>query len=280
MEGTDMSPFEEPKQSYVGAAFTQQYNVILLGGAALFSAASASFVPLAVGLAAEAAWLAVGPRLPSFRHWVDARAFFAAGTMGQQDPLVQSMETLDGEHNGRLLRLGALLGEIRGLASQARGPGGAELNAAVSELESVRPAFLRLCQLHQKLSLFVADPSVLHLETELSRLNESFAKEKDISVRLTLRQAITLVERRIEHRERMASVRRAGGLRLELIESSLSHVRSHGLTLSAPLDLAAEIRGLIQQVNSVSTLEQEAGDAGAASRPPTQRSAQAVSYPG
>ena len=53
--------------SYLGAAFTVQYNLILLGGSALFSLASASPIPIAIGAGAELLWLAIGPRLSSFR---------------------------------------------------------------------------------------------------------------------------------------------------------------------------------------------------------------------
>jgi hypothetical protein len=237
-------------------------------------------VPLAAGLAAEGIWLAVAPRLPAFRRWVDERGSAVRLLTPVQDQLVQAMETLDGEHNGRLLRLGALLGEIRGLVSQTRGPGREELIAAVAELEAVRPTFLRICQLHQRLSLFLADDGVVSLEGELKRLSDVFAKERDLSVRLTMRQAITLVDKRIEHRERMAGVRRTATLRLEMIESALSHVRSRGVTLSAPYDLAAEIRALIQQLEAVAILEQEAGEAASSKQPVPPGSAQAISYPG
>jgi hypothetical protein len=279
-ERFSMDPFSESRTNYLAAAFSHQYNVILLGGAALFALASASILPLAAGVAGEAVWLAIGPRLPAFRRWVDSRARGSGDVVVVQDQLVQAMETLDGEHNGRLLRLGALLGEIRGLASQARGPGAQELHASVAELEAVRPAFLRLCQLHQRLSLFLSDASVVNLETEQARLKDAFAKEKDLSVRVTLRQAVSLVDKRIEHRERMAGVRRTATLRLEMIESALSHVRSHGMTLTSPRDLAGEIHTVIQQLHSVSSLEQEAGEAAVSARLQPPHSAQAISYPG
>ena len=54
-------------QKYLRAALTNQYNVILVVGAAAFAAASASWVPLVVAFLGEVVWLFIGPRLVFFR---------------------------------------------------------------------------------------------------------------------------------------------------------------------------------------------------------------------
>src|SRR5262245_5049094 len=58
--------------SYLRAALSNQYNVILLAGSASFSAALASWAPLLSGLVGEAIWLVTGPRLKSFQRYTDA----------------------------------------------------------------------------------------------------------------------------------------------------------------------------------------------------------------
>jgi len=55
----------------------------------------------------------------------------------------------------------------------------------------------------------------------------------------------------------MTGVRRTATLRLDRIESALSHVRSRGATLSAPHDLTEETRALI--LRSVAAFERGAG---------------------
>ena len=63
-----------PTPSYVSRLlFSDQHNLLFLLGAACFSAAFASVVPLLLGAAGEVSWLLLGPRLPAFRDWVDAR---------------------------------------------------------------------------------------------------------------------------------------------------------------------------------------------------------------
>src|ERR1700690_3222862 len=51
-------------------AIWNQYNVIAIGGMALFSLASESMVPLVLALGGEVLWLLVGPRTGRFRGWV------------------------------------------------------------------------------------------------------------------------------------------------------------------------------------------------------------------
>src|SRR5260221_6753025 len=99
-----------------------QYNVILLGGAALLSVASASWLPLVAFGPLELAWLVFGPRLPAFHRWVDAKDALSADAE-DDGRLSMAAQSLDPAYSGRLARLGAVLSEIRLLGSQTRGGG-------------------------------------------------------------------------------------------------------------------------------------------------------------
>jgi len=68
-----MADVQVAATSYLGYAFKDQHNLVLLFGAVCFSVAFASPVPLFVGAAGELLWLAIGPHLPAFRGWVDGR---------------------------------------------------------------------------------------------------------------------------------------------------------------------------------------------------------------
>ncbi len=57
--------------SYLKHAFKDQHNLVVLFGAACFSLAFASPLPLFVSAAGELLWLLLAPRLPTFRDWVD-----------------------------------------------------------------------------------------------------------------------------------------------------------------------------------------------------------------
>src|SRR5689334_305310 len=72
---TDVATLDDAplRPSYLARAFFLQYNLILLGGAGLFSLAAASPLPLAAGAGAELVWLLVGANLGGVRRWLDRR---------------------------------------------------------------------------------------------------------------------------------------------------------------------------------------------------------------
>src|SRR6187549_3235107 len=91
--------------SYLSSAFYSQYNLILLGGSALFSLASASPLPLLVGVAAEALWLGLGSRLPAFRRKVE-QAADSERRARLDDEVMSGMRSLAPEHTARVLAIG------------------------------------------------------------------------------------------------------------------------------------------------------------------------------
>ena len=257
-------------------AFLVQYNLILLFGAVAFSAASASWVPLAVGLALELAWLVGAPLFPAFRSWTNERRDATPATetpprvpvAPTRAPAPPASSMLDGSYRERAERLGLSLREIRVSADEelrrVRSPG---LSAALTTLPELAASFERLCVLHQRLSRFVAQNSKADLELEASRLTEAFSREKDLGLRVTLRQARIIAQRRLEQHDRIVALHRASELRLDMIESAAAHVRSTGLTMTSPDELAGAIRGLVTHITTVSALESDSGEAPSSGRP-------------
>jgi hypothetical protein len=255
--------------SYLGAAFFQQYNLILFGGTALFSLASASPLPAAVGAGLELLWLGVGSRLAPFRRWVDRRVDTAL-RLQLDDSITTAMQALDGVYTSRLVALERVLEEVRGFALQS----GDERSLApvFTRLDALRPGVLRVCQLHQRLSRFLNDPAEAGLEQEIARLDRAFTTERDLGVRFTLRQAVVLAQRRKQERDRLEGMRRAVELRLEMIDQSVAHLRSRSATLLSPPELGAEVDALTAQLASVAALEAEVVEASAAAsaQPPAE----------
>ena len=90
---------------YLSTAFYSQYNLILLGGSALFSLASASLVPLVFGVAGELVWLGLGPRLPAFRRHVQLLADSERRAQ-MDDEIMFGMRRLAPDQTARLLAFG------------------------------------------------------------------------------------------------------------------------------------------------------------------------------
>jgi hypothetical protein len=241
---------------YVSTAFYSQYNLILLGGSALFSLASASPLPLAIGALAELLWLGAGPRLPGFRRRVDQQTD-AERRARLDDEVMHGMQGMAQEHASRLLALGQ---NISWVILRAEGSV-TERSARVKllELEQLRPSFLRLCRLDERLAQRLEEMRLAPPEQEVQQLSQAYAAEKDLGLRFTLHQAIKLAQRKVEEQARLGDVRRQIELKLSLIEQSLAHLRSQQ-QLGLSSDLLRDIQGVMGHAAAAGALEAELGE--------------------
>jgi hypothetical protein len=246
--------------NYLSSAFYSQYNLILLGGSALFSLASASVWPLAAGVGAELLWLGLGSRASAFRRSIDGRVE-AARRSRVDDEVLSGMKGLGPEHNSRLLAVGQTISLI---SMHGGGTESEELRAALAELEQLRPTFLQFCQLHERLSQRLHEMVVNPPQQEVQRLSAAYAAEKDLGVRLTLHQSIKLAQKKIEQQSRMIELRRNVELKLSMVEQVLGMLRNQQ-QLGAPVqELVHEMRGLVAQVGTPASFDAEPSEGGAA----------------
>jgi hypothetical protein len=242
---------------YISPAFYSQYNLILLGGSALFSLASASPLPLLVGVAAEALWLGVGSRLPAFRRSVE-QAADSERRARLDDEVMSGMRSLAPEHNARVLAVSQSISWIV-LKAEAHATSAAE-RSLLSDLEGLRPFFVRLCQLQERLGQRLEELRVAPPEHEVARLSQAYSAEKDLGLRFTLHQSIKLAQRKIEQQAHMIDAQRQIELKLSLLEQSLLHLRNQQ-QLGAPWpDVARDLQTLLTQTGGVAMLEAELGE--------------------
>jgi hypothetical protein len=241
-----------------------------------------------VGLAGELLWLTLAPNLPAFRRWADQRrarahdaapAHGAAGALGAPprgaeplrtwpalasfakdvEPLaaesarVSVLPPLDAAHSARLSNLERVIAEVRGIGADAGDP---DFERAAAKLELLLPEFRKLAAHHQRLLRFLDEVRKPELEAEIAELGRAFAAETDLGLRLTLRQARTQAERRLEQRARILATSRAAEIKLGTIERSIGHCR--GLGLVSARELAEEAESLVGQLGSLAqALENE-----------------------
>ncbi len=244
--------------SYVSTAFYSQYNLILLGGSALFSLASASPLPLLAGVAGELLWLGVGPRLPVFRRHVEEQADSARRAL-VDDEVMHGMGGLAPEHSARLLAFGQNVSWVS-MKADAVVTSPAE-RTALADLEGLRPTFLRLCQMQERLAQRLAELRLAPPDVEVARLSQAYAAEKDLGLRFTLHQSIKLAQRKIERQARMVDAQRQIALKLSLLEQSLVHLRNQQQFAAAWSDLARDVQGIISHGSGVAALEAELTEA-------------------
>lgn len=248
---TDANP-----SHYFSPAFYSQYNLILLGGSALFALASASPWPAVLGVAAELTWLSFGPRLPAFQRRIDERL---AGERRARldDEVMQGMRALSPEHTARLLAVGESISWI------AMPTGGAEnvpgLDAALLELEALRPAFLRACQLRERLLLRLEELRQSPPEREVAELSRAYAAEKDLGERFTLHQAIKSAQKKVEQQQRFADVRYQIDTKLLQVEEALVQLRQQQQQGFVAGDPVREIQNVLRLLVLIPAFEAEFG---------------------
>ena len=243
MEPFDANRARMAPPSYAARLFMVQYNLILFAGSALFSLAAASPLPIAVGAATELVVLVVGSNLPGVRRWLDRREAGLRRTAAGS-ALMVAIRGLDREYAGRVLALDNALGEIRDLGGTRPEPG---YEHAMTRLETLGPVYLGLCETHQRIAKFLTATPEAEIAAEIARLTAEFAAEKDLGLRLSLRQALGLARRRQEHRASMIHLLRSLGVKLESVERSLAYLRSQGQALVENPRLSAEIETLLSE---------------------------------
>ena len=247
MSAVDSSP--ESPQKYLRAAFSNQYNLILLSGSVSFSAALASWTPLLSGLVGEAIWLIAGPRLGSFRRRTD--------TQVERAELTRAMSGLEPQYAEHVVLVEQEAHEIEQLCA-TRPDLTTEQRLMVTErLRALLRGFVEVSSSHQRLSRAAAQAPVRELQAELSSLHQSLATETDLGVRASLRRALSVAERRIKQLEGNEAARRSLELSLQTLQRSLSLLKEGAAGLSGAVELCSEIDGAAAQLSRAATLETE-----------------------
>jgi hypothetical protein len=165
------------------------------------------------------------------------------------------------ERFATLLRCGD---EIRRAKLDMTGVSAAELRTTLAHLNTVKVSFVRLAGVHGRVSRFLSSTPVIDIEREQGRLREALAREKDLSVRMALRQSLAVVQRRMDHRAQLTNTLRAVELKMAAIEQSFVYLALQVAGLGSALELKTEVDAVVSNFSSVDTLEALEKEAGAA----------------
>jgi hypothetical protein len=237
-------------------AVANQYNLIALAGAAGLSLALESWAPIAVAVAGEVLWVLIAPRTRSFRQFAASQA---DGEKRSQRAVetAQATRRLDDVYTARVNHLGRLIEEIRRLADE-RGMDQSVFDRGGDRLQAMVQTFIHMSTLHQRLVRFLGGGHSTNQEEEVSRLAREMAAEKDAGVRLTLRQTLTVAQRRLKQHEQIEGTRRALEAKMQTMEMSLDYLRSQVFAGGTEADLENQLDELAATVSFLPDLEAEA----------------------
>jgi hypothetical protein len=237
-------------------AFFNQYNVILLGGAVAFAAATMSVWPLLAAAGAEVMWLMIASTSTPFRRWAGEQA---AQELQTQNAALRTAatRTLEPVYAERVGVVETMASDIRRMVKE-RSLDPAPLDRPDRGLDALLMLFVKMAALHQQLTRFSGSVNTAHVEAEIVRLGQAVGEEKDPSVKLSLRQALAIGQRRLKQHEVIESQRRAVGVKMTTLEMSFDYLRSHVFGGTTPHELAAEMDEVAAGASFLSAAEAEA----------------------
>ena len=236
-------------RTYLRAALSNQYNVILLLGAVAFGVATASWLPPLIGLVAEVVWLLVVPRTRAFRARTDARL--------TRSDNAKVLETLPPEYGQRVVGIEADAREIEALCA-ARADMSPEQRLEISRrLRPVVQTFASVCATKQRLEGVASRASLGDLQTEVASLHQSLAAETDLGVRASLRRALSVAERRIRQLENSEAAVRSLDVALQTLQQSLAMLKEGAAGLSSAPEICAEVDAASSQLTRAAAVEVE-----------------------
>lgn len=245
MANVDPLALEEP--SYLKAALTNQYNLILCGGAAAFAAALASWAPAVAGLAVEAFWLLVGPNLPAFRRRTDA--------LRAVEESRRVVASLPPEYAERVAAVKREIVDIERLCASRPGVTRDEKVAVAARLRPIADRLVEACVAHDRLKRVAHQGQPAELQAELASLHQSLGTETDLGVRSSLRRALTVTERRIKLIEGNDAAVRSIELGMQTLEKSLVYIKECAAGIATLPELCAEIDAALSQFGRVASVE-------------------------
>jgi len=242
--------------SLLKRALWNQYNGILVGTSGIFALATWSWLPAVAGLGAEILWLVLGSDTKAFRHWA-AKQDAKEGAEKLLNERAAALSRLDESYVERFRTLSNMSHEVQGLANENPGLETDLIRDEMLKLEQLLHSFVKMAVTHQRLSRYLAENPVSGVEREIVRAQRALRVEEDPRVQGSLRQALTLAQRRLEKHQQIEGACKALGVQMDTLEKSFDYLKSHILGIGNREELAAALDDLVSGVASVSELESE-----------------------
>ena len=247
------------KQSIWKRAFFNQYNYILLGSTALFTAATGSVLPAVVGVGAEILWMTLGVDTKAFRGWV-SKQDAKENEQRLAKERTELIYNLADRYLNRYDALRAMVTEIRKLAAENQGLETTLIQDEMAKLDQLLDSFLRMATAHQRLASYLEQNSAADVEREIADDQRALRRESDPRVQASLKQAISLAQKRLAKHEQIEGAWKSLSVQMDTLEKSFDYLKSHILGIGTREELAAALDDLVSGVSSVSELDATAED--------------------
>lgn len=241
--------------NYIKEAFSWQYNVIGMVGAAAFAAVSGTALPLILGAGLELMYLAVVPNNGRFQRLVRSRRY----EQEKEDRAVslsKLINELTVDDRDRYARFGQVCKGVRENYRRLSASSQMLTTQLEQKLDGLQQSFLRLLNSAQVHREYVRSFDPIAIDREIAQLKKNLEREPE-KVRDINRKRIEILSKRLEKFQKIRENARVLDAQLHAMEDVLELIRDQSVTMRDPQELSGHLDGLIQNVESTEKTVQE-----------------------
>jgi hypothetical protein len=247
---------QEKKPSVLKRALWNQYNMIMLGGAGLFALATASWLPLVVGVGAEVLWLVIGADTSLFKRWV-AKQESKEAQEAMKKRTAEMLAALGPAYIRRFEELSRRADKIQELARANPGLEIALIQSEMDKLGKLLFSFLEMALVHQRFQQYLAENRREDVERDIQQLERAISRESDRGVLEGLRQNLSLTQKRLNQHGKIESGHRLLDVKMDTLEKSFRYLQSHVVGVGNISELSQELNDLVVGVESIEEITQD-----------------------
>ena len=240
------------KRPYLKMAFSNPYNLSLLGGALAASVITLNPIPALVALGAEGLWLLHAPDSKTLRRLLWDPRFEKIRLSLEAEERSRRMKDLTDEERARVERLAEHQHAINKLASENPSFTGDLLRTELVKTHKLVNSFLDMAITVGRYQRYLDSVDFATLERERERwrvrsTSEKFPQaERDIA-----RKNLAVIEKRLEKLREIRSYLGVAKSQLDLIENSFQLITDQIVTMQSPAELSGQLDDLLDGVDSI-----------------------------
>jgi DNA repair exonuclease SbcCD ATPase subunit len=241
--------------NYLKEAFSWQYNVIGLAGAAAFALVSGTALPLILGAGLELMYLAVVPNNGRFQRLIRSRKY----ELRKQEHAV-SLSKLIGEltvdDRDRYARFGQICKTVRENYRRLSSSSQMLLAQLEDKLDGLQQSFLRLLSATHLHRDYLRSLDAVSIEREIGHIQKNLEREPE-KVREINSKRVEILSKRLDKFKKIRENARVLEAQINAMEDVLELIRDQSVTMRDPQELSGQLDGLIQNVESTEKTVQE-----------------------
>jgi hypothetical protein len=239
------------KRSYLKAAFTNIYNLTLLGGGLAASLLTLNPLLALIVIGLEILWVLYAPGSKRLQQMLWDPQFDQAQAAQAQATLAARMQSLDEAERERVASLFARQQEINRLAAQNPSFTGELLRSELTKTDRLVDAFMQMAVTCARYEAYLNSIDLRELEKDRRRWEAIIHGNTPDSETDIARKNLAIIMKRFDKMKEINHYLRVARGQLDLIENSFQLIADQIVTMQSPQELTGQLDELLDGVESI-----------------------------